>query len=203
MGRSTTAADCRKIVAMPLITFQCSKDDGKSTQVKRPAARLEEGSQATAFAPARRAVWAATGDAILHLLQYSQENHEMTAETELLLFEASRSQLVRKKTQPALAGDKRGICDRLFDSTAVYQDAEPNLVPKLVKSLNAFAVADWVADLTSMIDIDRGTAHSRLGKSNENSRLSGRRGQQVWHQPMNRFPVLANDQSSTIGQRPS
>ena len=105
----------------------------------------------------------ATGDAILHLLQYSQENHEMTAETELLLFEASRSQLVREKTQPALAGDEGVICDRFFDSTAVYQDAEPNLGPKLVKSLNAFAVGDRVADLTSMIDIDRGTAHSRLG----------------------------------------
>ena len=43
------------------------------------------------------------GEAIRHLLQHSEENHGMTAKTELLLFEASRSQLVREKIQPALA----------------------------------------------------------------------------------------------------
>jgi len=87
----------------------------------------------------------------------------MTAETELLLFEASRSQLVREKIQPALTRGEWVICDRFFDSTTVYQGAARNLDSKLVKSLNAFAVGDRVPDLTFVLDIDRGTAQSRLG----------------------------------------
>ena len=54
----------------------------------------------------------------------------MTAETELLLFEASRSQLVREKIQPALARGEWVICDRFFDSTTVYQGAARDLDPE-------------------------------------------------------------------------
>jgi len=51
----------------------------------------------------------------------------MTPETELLLFAASRSQLVRETIKPAL---ERGVCviaDRFFDSTTVYQGAARKL----------------------------------------------------------------------------
>ena len=56
----------------------------------------------------------AIGEAIRHLLQHSEENHGMTAETELLLFEASRSQLVREKIQTGLARSEWVICDRFL-----------------------------------------------------------------------------------------
>ncbi len=161
MGCSTTTADCRKIVAMPLITFEGSEGCGKSTQVKRLAARLEkEGVRQLVL---REPGGTASGEAIRHLLQHPDEYHGMTPETELLLFEASRSQLVREKIQPALARGEWVICDRFFDSTTVYPGAARNLDPKLVNSLNTFAVGDRVADLTFVLDIDRGTARSRLG----------------------------------------
>jgi dTMP kinase len=161
MGCSTTTADCRKIVTMPLITFEGAEGCGKSTQVNRLAARLEkEGIRPLVL---REPGGTAIGEAIRHLLQHSEENHGMTAETELLLFEASRSQLVREKIQPALARGEWVICDRFFDSTTVYQGAARNLDPKMVKSLNAFAVGDHVPDFTFVLDIDRGTAQSRLG----------------------------------------
>ena len=56
-------------------------------------------------------------------------------------------------------GDLRSF----FDSSTVYQGAARNLDLKPVTSLNAFAVGDCVPDLTFVLDIDRGTAHSRLG----------------------------------------
>jgi len=129
---------------MPLITFEGSEGCGKSTQVKRLAARLEK--------------WG-----IRHLLQHSEDNHAMTPETELLLFEASRSQLVREKIQPALRRGEWVICDRFFDSTTVYQGAARQLDLGLVEKLNAFAVGDCAPDLTFVLDIDRATAQSRLG----------------------------------------
>jgi dTMP kinase len=87
----------------------------------------------------------------------------MTSETELLLFEASRSQLVREKIQPALRRGEWVICDRFFDSTTVYQGAARQLDLGFVKKLNAFVVGDCVPDLTFVLDIDRATAQSRLG----------------------------------------
>jgi dTMP kinase len=151
---------CRKIVAMPLITFKGSEGCGKSTQVKRLAARLEKWGIRPAVL---REPGTAIGEAIRHLLQHSEDNHAMTPETELLLFEASRSQLVREKIQPALRRGEWVICDRFFDSTTVYQGAARQLDLRLVKKLNAFAVGDCVPDLTFVLDIDRATAQSRLG----------------------------------------
>jgi len=161
MGCSTMAPLCRKIVAMPLITFEGSEGCGKSTQVKRLAARLEK--CAIAAAVFREPGGTAIGEAIRHLLQHSEENHGMTPEAELLLFEASRGQLVREKIQPALERGEWVICDRFFDSTTVYQGAARQLDSGIVRSLNAFAVGECVPDLTFVLDIDRATAQLRLG----------------------------------------
>ncbi|PYK72343.1 MAG: dTMP kinase [Verrucomicrobia bacterium] len=146
---------------MPLITFEGSEGCGKSTQVKRLAARLKKyGIAAAVF---REPGGTPIGEVIRHLLQHSKENHAMTPETELLLFEASRSQLVREKIQPALQRGGWVICDRFFDSTTVYQGVARHLDPALVKKLNAFAIGDSIPDLTFVLDIDRATARSRLG----------------------------------------
>lgn len=161
MGWSTTSADCRKIVAMPFITFEGAEGCGKSTQVNRLAARLGKGGINPLVL--REPGGTAIGEAIRHLLQHSEENHGMTAETELLLFEASRSQLVREKIQPALARGEWVICDRFFDSTTVYQGAARNLAPEFIQRLNTFAVDDCIPDLTFVLDIDRATARLRLG----------------------------------------
>jgi len=94
---------------MPLITFEGAEGCGKSTQVNRLAARLEK--ERIKPLVLREPGGTAIGEAIRHLLQHSEENHGMTAETELLLFEASRSQLVREKIQPALSRGEWVICD--------------------------------------------------------------------------------------------
>ena len=95
---------------------------------ERLAARLEkEGIRPLVL---REPGGTAIGEAIRYLLQHSDENHGMTPETELLLFEASRSQLVWEKIQPALVRGEWVICDRFFDSTTVYQGAARDLDPE-------------------------------------------------------------------------
>lgn len=145
---------------MPFITFEGSEGCGKSTQVKRLAARLgENGIAAIVF---REPGGTAVGEVIRHLLQHSEENRAMTSETELLLFEASRSQLVREKIQPALQRKDWVICDRFLDSTTVYQGAARRLDAGVIRNLNAFAVNNCFPDLTFVLDIDRATAQNRL-----------------------------------------
>ena len=143
------------------ITFEGIDGCGKSTQLRAFAAWLREHGRdvVEAVEPGGTAI----GEAIRHLLQHSEENHGMTPKAELLLFEASRSQLVREKIQPALERGEWVICDRFFDSTTVYKGAARQLDSGIVRSLNAFAVGECVPDLTFVLDIDRATAQSRLG----------------------------------------
>ena len=86
----------------------------------------------------------------------------MASETELLLFEASRSQLVREVIKPAL---ERGMCviaDRFSDSTTVYQGAARKLDREMIERVNAFVVGDCVPDITFVLDVDAATAESRM-----------------------------------------
>jgi dTMP kinase len=86
----------------------------------------------------------------------------MTPETELLLFEASRGQLVREVIKPALGRGMCVIADRFFDSTTVYQGAARKLDGDTIERLNAFAVGDCVPDITFVLDVDAATAESRM-----------------------------------------
>jgi dTMP kinase len=111
------------------------------------------------------------GETIRELLQFASHNSGMTAETELLLFEASRSQLVREIIKPAL---KRGLCviaDRFFDSTTAYQGAARALDRDAVDRLNAFAAGDCIPDVTFVLDIDAASAKSRMQEPRRQDRM--------------------------------
>ena len=145
---------------LPFITFEGSEGCGKSTQVKRLAVRLEKSG--VQLLVTREPGGTPIGETIRELLQFAPHNAGMTPETELLLFEASRSQLVRETIKPAL---ERGVCliaDRFFDSTTVYQGAARKLDPQIVERLNAFAVGDCIPDITFVLDVDAATAQSRM-----------------------------------------
>jgi dTMP kinase len=144
----------------PFITFEGSEGCGKSTQVQRLAGRLERAG--VPFLVTREPGGTAIGETVRELLQFAPQSAGMMPETELLLFEASRSQLVRETIKPAL---ERGLCviaDRFLDSTTVYQGAARKLDRQIVEQLNAFAVGDCVPDITLVLDLDVTTARSRM-----------------------------------------
>jgi dTMP kinase len=163
---STTVPLCLKIDIMPrppFITFEGSEGSGKSTQVKLLARRLE--TIRVPFLLTREPGGTPIGETIRELLQFSPDGAAMAAETELLLFEASRSQLVREVILPALEQGTCVIADRFFDSTTVYQGAARKLNRAFVEHINAFAVGDCSPDLTFFLDVDRATATSRMQKT--------------------------------------
>ena len=145
---------------LPFITFEGSEGCGKTTQAQKLAERLA-GSGVTHLVT-REPGGTPIGETIRELLQFAPHNSRMTPETELFLFEASRSQLVREIINPAL---ERGICviaDRFFDSTTVYQGAARTLDRELIERLNTFAVGDCIPDVTFVLDVDAATAKSRM-----------------------------------------
>ena len=66
-------------------------------------------------------------------------NTEMSSETELLIYEAARAQLVCEVIIPALEQGKVVICDRFFDSTVAYQAYGRGLPLDFVETANEFA----------------------------------------------------------------
>ncbi len=160
---STTALQCFTLALMlrgALITFEGSEGCGKSTQVKRLASRLEQAGARVLIT--REPGGTAIGEKIRDLLQFAPESSAMTPETELLLFEASRSQLVRETIRPALEQGAVVISDRFFDSTTVYQGVARKLEPAVVATLNDFAVGADRPDLTIILDVDVATARARM-----------------------------------------
>ncbi len=154
---------------LPFITFEGSEGCGKSTQVRLLATRLE--ILGVPFLVTREPGGTAIGESIRELLQFAPQSAGMTPETELLLFEASRSQLVREVIKPALESGNCVIADRFFDSTTVYQGAARKLDRKVVRQLNAFAIVDCVPDITFLLDIDLETARSRMQQPRRPDRM--------------------------------
>jgi dTMP kinase len=148
---------------LPFITFEGSESCGKSTQVQRLAAHLER--VGVPYLVTREPGGTPIGETIRDLLQFAPQGGGMTPQTELLLFEASRSQLVRETIKPALESGLCVVADRFFDSTTVYQGVARKLDQQIVERLNAFAVGDFVPDITFVLDVDAETARSRLKRT--------------------------------------
>ncbi|MCR4404126.1 MAG: dTMP kinase [Candidatus Acetothermia bacterium] len=72
---------------------------------------------------------------------------------ELLLYEASRAQLVRRVVRPALAAGKIVIADRFALSSVAYQGYGRGLPLELVLQLNAIATGGLEPELTILLDI--------------------------------------------------
>lgn len=90
-------------------------------------------------------------------------NAEMASECELLLYEASRAQLVRQVIAPALGHGVFVVCDRFFDSTHAYQAGARGLDEGLVRRANELGCCGVVPDLTFVLDMDPERAFARAG----------------------------------------
>lgn len=141
------------------ISFEGSEGCGKSTQISFLKEFLETlGRQVIVT---REPGGTIAGEKIRELLQFTPEVENMTDETELLLFAASRAQLVREVIQPALDDGICVIADRFLDSTTVYQGIGRGLDTTSVSQINGFAVGKTTPDWTILLDMDAAEGHSR------------------------------------------
>jgi len=142
------------------VTFEGTEGCGKSTQIELLAQRL--GALGYRVRTLREPGGTPIGEELRHTLKHSKANVAMTYETELLLMNASRAQLVREVIRPALAVGEVVLCDRFYDSTTAYQGYGRGLDLALVKSVVDFAVGETRPNLTLLLRVSPEVSTERL-----------------------------------------
>lgn len=94
----------------------------------------------------------AVGEKIRHVL-LDFVNEPLTAESELLLMFASRSQHIQHVIKPALNTGRWVISDRYIDASYAYQGGGRKLDEKIIKILDQFVVDQLYPDLTLLLDL--------------------------------------------------
>ena len=152
------------------VTFEGPEGSGKSTQIRRLAAVLEQ--QGQAVLATREPGGTAIGNAVRAVL-LNPAHTEMSPRAETLLFNAARAQIVDQVIRPALAAGQIVLCDRYADSTLAYQGyGHGQPLPPLV-ALGEYATGGLRPDLTFYLDIDVrvGLERKRAGAAEEWNRM--------------------------------
>lgn len=93
-----------------------------------------------------------------------KKNNAMVMETELLLFSASRAQLVREVIRPYLSMNYYVISDRFHDSSTAYQGYGRGLSIDSILKIHNVAIGTTIPDLTFFVDISTSVALQRKQK---------------------------------------
>lgn len=140
------------------VTLEGVDGSGKTTQTALLVRALEEvGREVVRL---REPGGTAISEQIREIL-LDPTNSAMCDECELLLYEASRAQLVREVVEPALAAGKVVVCDRYYDSTYAYQAGGRGLADDLVRRANVLGSCGRVPDVTVVFDIEPRVAWGR------------------------------------------
>jgi len=142
------------------ITFEGPEGCGKSTQIKLLAEKLE--AQGIKVACTREPGGTATGEAIRNILQHNAAGETLGDRAELLLFTASRAQLMDQVVLPALGRGEWVLCDRFIDSTMAYQGFARGMDIATLDRINDFAIDSRNPDLTLLLDLDVEKGFQRL-----------------------------------------
>lgn len=145
-----------------LITFEGPEGAGKSTQAAMLIAKLEARGLEVVYT--REPGGTKLGEAIRGVLQYNAAGEDPCPESEVLLFEASRAQLVRHVIQPALDRGAWVLCDRFADSTTAYQGFGRGFSVELMETINRFAIGTAVPDMTILLDVNVSLGMQRCAK---------------------------------------
>ena len=140
------------------ITLEGADGSGKSTKARMLAAALEEAGREVVLL--REPGGTDISEKIRSIL-LDTENGAMSAECELLLYEASRAQLVREVIVPALDRGAVVVCDRFFDSTYAYQACARGLDEGLVRRANRIGSCGVVPDRTIVFDLEPEESYER------------------------------------------
>ena len=150
------------------ITFDGPEAGGKTTQARRLIRRLEAIGLEVVYT--REPGGTRTGEAIRDILQHNQTQEAISPSTEVLLFAASRAQLVAHVILPALERGAWVVCDRFADSTTAYQGYGRGFDCEQMIKINFFAMDGATPNITFLLDVDLNEGFRRISlRSKENN----------------------------------
>lgn len=151
------------------ITFEGPEGAGKTTQIYRVRQFLE--NRGIPCISVREPGGTKIGNRIRDLL-LDPELDEMKQRTEILLYAASRAQLVEEVIQPALDQGQIVLCDRFVDSSIAYQGYGASWNINEVKIINQMATGGVIPDRTYLLDIPVQFGQKRLQiRGNQKDRM--------------------------------
>jgi len=143
---------------------------GKTTQLALLADRLE--ADGLEVCRARDPGGTAIGDKIREIL-LSPDSGEIAPDCEMLLFMASRAQLVAERIRPAIEAGQVVLCDRFVSATVAYQGASGVSADRIIKIWQVAGEAFW-PDLTVILDLPPETGLRRVGERNGSDNAADR-----------------------------
>ena len=153
------------------ISFEGGEGSGKSTQLRRLAARL---SAQDVTVITTREPGGTPGAEDIRSLLVEGEPGRWDGRVEALLVNAARADHVARLIRPALAEGKWVLCDRYVHSTLAYQGAARGLDDAELRRLHAFATGDLWPDLTIVLDVDPALGLARAaGRAGGEARFEG------------------------------
>jgi dTMP kinase len=141
------------------ITFEGPDGSGKTTQLKKLAAELEDAGYAVTVT--REPGGTSISDKIRTII-LSPDNAEMVDQAEVLLYAASRAQHVHEKIIPALEANQIVLCDRFIDASVAYQAFGLGIREDEVRAINQFASSGLQPNRTYMLDVPVEVSQQRL-----------------------------------------
>ncbi len=133
------------------ITLEGPEGSGKTTQLPKLADYLRKSGfdVLTTREPGGTSI-----SEQIRTVLHNLENKEMNPRTEILLFQASRAQLVEQVIRPHLAKGGVVVSDRYADSTLAYQGYGHQVDIEHLRVLVTFATGGLKPDLTILLDVD-------------------------------------------------
>lgn len=175
------------------ITFEGPEGSGKTTQIKRIGEWLSK--EKVEYMMVREPGGTSIGDSIRQIV-LDPVNSEMAQTTEILLYAASRAQLVEEVIKPALEKGKVVLCDRYVDSSIVYQGYGAMWNLHDILQVNRVATGGLTPDRTYFLDIPVDVLERRLTeRGNEKDRIEQR--DREYHMRVRQgYITLAKDESA-------
>lgn len=152
------------------ITYEGPEGAGKSTQAAMLIERLKAKGIEAVYT--REPGGTGVGEAIRGILQYNTAGEAPCPETELLLFEAARAQIVRRFILPKLENGIWVVCDRFADSSTAYQGYGRGFDVDEVIGINNFAVGrNNYPDLTLLLDLEIRLGFERISRRKKDGKV--------------------------------